>query len=148
MSVSTSTQPDWRDDWLYALVLYKAEDLWQQWRNPARDPDIAAYVLVEEWSSRQGIRCSGELAHVWVRDADGLREITVIEREQHRQKLFPPRPINPFVLLQFYVEPDRQSILYVLTFGIRAASGGWYKVQGAGQQARLEPDMTRGMWIS
>lgn len=142
-------QVDWRNDWLYTLILQEVERVWQEWcGNRTQDPDVAAYVVAVEWPSREGASCSGEVAHAWIRDAAGLQEITVADYRQHMQKLDPPWMINPFVLVQFNIAPDRQLIAFGETYGCRAGRGWCYRVHGEGAEASLEVDPSGDAWVS
>ena len=147
--MADAPQLDWRNDWLYTLILQEVERVWREWcGSRTRDPDVAAYVVAAEWSSRKGARCRGEVVRAWIRDAARLMEITVADYGQHMQKLDPPRPIKPFILVQFNIDPDRQLIAFGETYGPLAGRGWCYRVRGEGPEASLEVDPSGDRWIS
>ena len=143
------SQVDWSEDWLYPLIFQEVERVWREWcGSRTQDSDVAAYVVAAEWSSRAGARCSGEVVRAWMRDAAGLREITVSDYRQHKQKLDPPKPINPFILVQFNIDLDRHLVAFGETYGPLAGTGWCYRVHGKGPQASLEVDPSSDIWIS
>jgi hypothetical protein len=77
---------DWKNDWLYSLILKEAEKQWVRFRPPP-DEDYWQFVLVEEWSSCNGSRCAGQVIRVWKRDKKGLRQISLIEHRRHERNL-------------------------------------------------------------
>lgn len=137
--------PDWRDDWLYALVLRQAEQNWE-WCRRARDRDVWQYVLVGEWSSADGAMCHGEVVRAWVRDAEGLREITPGEYGRHLQRV--RGRTYPFVLVSFHIHSDRQRVALGMHAATTAGGGCRYLVHGKVAAATLEPDPQGGAWRS
>jgi hypothetical protein len=138
-------QVDWRNDWLYTLILQEVERVWLEWcGSRTRDPYAAPYVVAAEWSSRREAFCCGEVARAWIRDAFGLQEITLADYGQHMQKLDPPRPI----LVQFNIDPDRQLIAFGVTYGPLTGEGWCYRVHGEGAEASLAMDPSGGVWVS
>ena len=138
--------PDWQTDWLYALVLRQAEEAWAQCN---RDPDRWEwkYVLIEEYPEARGASCRGDVVRAWIRDAGGLREITLAEDERLTADIL-QYPVFPFILLEFHILPDRQRV----AIGHRRAGmggRGWrYLVRGEGAEAALEDDPSGGFWRS
>jgi len=136
---------DWRDDWLYALVFRRVEQNWESCSR-VRDRDVWQYVLVGEWSTADKVMCRGEVVRAWVRDEDGLREVTPDEYGRHKRRI--RGRIYPFVLVSFHIHPDRQRVV----FGVRQAStagiGGQYLVRGEGETGELEADPEGGFWRS
>jgi hypothetical protein len=141
-------QVDWRNDWLYTLILQEVERVWREWcGSRAQDPDAVPYVVAAEWSSGTAAFCSGEVTRAWIRNAVGLQEITLVDYGQHMQKLEKldqPRPI----LVQFNIAPDRQLIAFGVTYGPLIGRGSCYRVHGEGAEASLVMDPSRGTWIS
>src|SRR5262245_20679107 len=137
---------DWRSDWLYALVLREADPDWE-WCCRVPDGNFWRYVLIEEWSSANDYSmCCGKVVRAWVRDADGLREITIDEYKQHKRKI--RGRIYPFVIMAFHISADRQRVVLGHRQASTAGTGCRYIVQGQGEGAKLETDPTSGSWIS
>src|SRR5262249_41675065 len=96
---------DWQTDWLYSLILQKADTAWE-WCQSVPGRDVWKYVVVEEYSSADDSMCQGDVVRAWVRDEDGLRQISLEEHAEHQGKL-DGKDIYPFVLVHFHVHPDR-----------------------------------------
>ena len=137
--------PDWRNDWLYTLVLREADSAWQ-WCNQVPERDFWRYVLVEEWSSASGAHCGGEVVRAWIRDGEGLREITMAEYEQQKRRI--RGRMYPFILVQFHIEPERTRVILGRREASTAGTGHRYLVRGEGDKASLEGDPTGGAWTS
>jgi hypothetical protein len=148
---TSSEMPEWRGDWLYALILRQCEEYWGRC-NLFPDEDWWRYVLIEEWSDAEKAWCRGEVVRAWVRDAQGLREITLRELRRHIRLIRPRRLIHcrffPFILVRFHIHGDRQRVaLGFLEAG--TAGGGWtFLVRGEGESAELEWDQSGGAWTS
>jgi hypothetical protein len=137
--------PPWQNDWLYALVLREAEADWE-WCNLLPDRDVWRYVLIEEWSSAHGSMCEGKLVRAWVRDSDGLRQISLNEHKRHKRRI--RGRIFPFVMMMFHIQPDRTRVVLGHRQANTAGTGCRYLVQGEGVEAKLEFDPSGGGWIS
>jgi hypothetical protein len=134
------TLPDWRTDWLYALVLREVEQLWAT-------PHLWQSVLVLEYDDAEGAWCRGAIARSWIRTEGGLREIAPAEREQ---LTVASRGHGDFrvALMKFHITPDRQRVALGYHLGLLSGQGFRYLVQGTGDEAALEPDPEGGFWVS
>jgi hypothetical protein len=74
--------PEWRSDWLYSLVFKELENHWSMPIKPTA-PDDISYVLFEEWSADDGGDCTGVVIRAWVRDENGVNEITLQEHSEY-----------------------------------------------------------------
>jgi hypothetical protein len=136
---------DWHSDWLYQLVFREVEDAWK-WCRRVPNSKAWQYVLVEEWSAARDSMCSGRLVRAWVRDSDGLREISLEEHKQHKRKIH--SRIYPFVIVSFHIRPDRRKVVLGRREANTAGRGCGYLVEGEGETARLVRDPAAGFWIS
>lgn len=134
---------DWRTDGIYQLVLQKVEKTWLDWCKP--DAKFWRYVLVEEYSLATRSH-SGNMVRGWVRDENGLREISLEEYKQHRRKIH--GRIFPFVLVSFHIHANRQRITIKTLQASTADTGGEYLIEGEGDAAKLVFDPEGGFWIS
>jgi len=139
------SRPDWRTDWLYTLVLRNAENSWE-WCSRAPDGKLCRYVLIEEWSSASDSRCRGKVVRAWIRDAEGLRAISLEEYKQHKRTI--RGRIYPFVIMEFHIQPDRKRVVLGDRQASTAGRGCRYLVAGEGDQAKLISDPTGGFWVS
>jgi hypothetical protein len=147
-----SNSVDWKNDWLYLLILREAEEQWTRYR-PVPDADYWQYVLVEEFSSSEGSRCAGHVLRAWKRDEIGLRKISLKEHKQHERKLEiwqrkRDSRFFPYILVVFHVFPDRQRVVKGFHHANTAGKGGCYLVRGDGTSAKLIPDPDGGFWVS
>jgi hypothetical protein len=138
-------RPDWRTDWLYGLVLRNAERWWE-WCSRVPDRKVWRYVLIEEWSSAKDSMCRGKVVRSWIRDAEGLREISLEEYKQHKRKIH--RRIYPFIIMEFHIQPNRKHVVLGNRQASTAGRGSRYLVEGEGDQAELIPDPTGSSWVS
>jgi hypothetical protein len=101
------TEWDWNTDWLYAMIFREVDKNWDEIRQPPSRPNAItwSYILVEEWSSAEGPECKGTLQKVWIRNEDGLHEITGEEHAEHKRKI--QSSIFPFVTMSFHIHSDR-----------------------------------------
>ena len=154
-SMQSESVATWQNDWLYALVLRKAQPRWEQGdhvpeeeREERRKGEKTEDYLIGEWSSAEvelGM-CRGTVVRAWMRDQDGLRQISLEEYEQHRAKIGGLR--FPFVLMQFHILSNRERVVLGKTRGMLAGWGRTYLVVEHGDNASLEPDPAGGAWIS
>jgi hypothetical protein len=138
--------PDWQTDWLYALVLQRAEGYLDRC-NIDPDRDAWKYVLIEEYPEAQGSRCQGDVVRAWVRDESGLREIALEEDAQLTFEL-EQYSIYPFILVMFHILPDRRRVVFGFMQGSRGGAGWRDLVQGEGEEATLDSDPSGGLWMS
>jgi hypothetical protein len=110
------------------------------------DAKVWQYVLIEEWSSNNASMCSGKVVRAWIRDAEGLREISLQEYKQRKRTIH--GRIYPFVLMAFHIQADRQRVVLGSRQASTAGRGSRYLVEGEGEGANLTPDPTGGFWVS
>ena len=135
---------DWKSDWLYKLILIKADGYWK-WCKP--DDKSCQYVLVEETSTvYRGIPV-GDTIRSWIRDANGLREISAKEYAKHIEKI--DDRFFPFIRMTFYIFPDREHVSIGESSSGSYGAGRKYIVRRHNDTAQLEPgpDDTRWSWI-
>ncbi len=144
-NMTAPTLPDWQSDWLYALVLGEAGRYWS-WCKPDPTSGGWRYVLIEEWSSYSRASCRGKMFRAWIRDADGLREITLDEYKQYKRTN--RSGSYPYVLVRFHILPDRDRVVLGMHTGNRSGRGARYLVEGEGDEAKLTIDPTGGIWMS
>lgn len=83
--------PDWRDDWLYELVLRDAQETWTrrereiQRFGDAEECRYWKYVMVEEYGDSEDSSCRGDILRAWVVNDSGLSEISLNEHRLHRK---------------------------------------------------------------
>lgn len=143
---------DWRDDWLYLLVLRDAEETWAHRKREMQMIDNAdesahwKYVLVEEYGSSEDSMCRGDVLRAWTVDDNGLAEIPLDEHVLHIQEI--EQRIYPFILMQFHIHPNRKNVVLGHVEASTAGSGCVYRVQGHGSNAQLLSDESFGFWVS
>ena len=140
-----SPLPDWQSDWLYRLIFQEAEDNWEMCERN-KNSDYWQYVLIEEWSSADGAHCRGELLQLWLRDAQGLRQIPLESRKEHQRKI--KSRIFPFILISFHIHPDRTRVVFCHREANTSGMGRRYMVIGDHDNATLEVVPSGGFWRS
>jgi hypothetical protein len=109
-------------------------------------------VLIEEWSPWPASPPSSvpharrKLLRAWMRDANGVRAITLEEHKQHKRTIH--GRIYPFVIMSFQIESDRRRVEIGHQHANTAGYGRTYLVRGEGAGATLEVDPTGAQWIS
>lgn len=145
MGKANAPLSDWRNDWLYTLLLGKAEEHWDFClRSP--DKKLCQYVLIAECASASERQCGNDVVRAWIRDVAGLREITVKEFRKHKSRI--RGRIYPFVLMDFHIEPNRVRVVLGVRMASTAGFGGRFLVQGNGDRAELVDDPMGGPWVS
>jgi hypothetical protein len=134
---------NWQSDWLYDLIFLEAERLWK-WCTP--DKDHWQYVLIEELPNEMTGHPIGDPVRSWIRDKNGLREIPLNEHKNLVKKI--QERIFPFILMSFYIFPDRQHVIVGHQEANTSGSGSQYAVQGSGRDAKLIPDEHGSAWVS
>ncbi len=132
-------------DWLYNLILGKAEKYWEVQKRISNEH--GKYVLIAERSSERDGHYTGDVVQSWIRDKEGLREISLNEHAKHTDKIH-NSDIYPFILMQFYIFPDRQCVIIGTQEASRSGSGGEFIVQVNEGKAKLEPDVHGSFWVS
>lgn len=134
----------WQSDPLYKLILHKAEELWR-WCKP--DDQYSQYVLIEETSDEYEGIPAGNTIRSWIRDTNGVREISKRELAQHIEKI--EDSYSPFIRMTFYVFPDREHVSIGESTRGRSGMGVQYVVRRYNDIAKLEPDPdgTSSGWI-
>ena len=127
---------DWQSDGLYQLILQQAEELWKHCK-PGK-VDWHQYVLIAEKITEHAGYCIGETVHAWIRDSNGLREISVEEHLHHITKITDHS--FPFILMEFYIFPTRERVIIQNRGSTRNARGMQCKIQSDGKTIKLIPD--------
>lgn len=136
---------DYQTDWLYALVFAHADGSWHMCCGSVSKVHWQ-YLLISEWSSAEDAHCRGEIVRAWVRNDDGLKEISLDQYEQHSKRI--SGPLFPFIFIRFHISSNRKHVVYNENEASRSGSGCRYIVDGEGASAKLLVDETAGMWIS
>jgi hypothetical protein len=137
--------PDWRTDLVYKLVFTKVEDSWK-FSKRNKNPKIWQYVLIEEWSAAEGGHCRGKVLRLWIRDAQGLRQIRTRHYTQYRSQLGSGN--FPFIINSFHISLDKTCIVFCHREAHLAGQGGRYIVAGGPNKPELLPDPSGGFWRS
>jgi len=123
-------------DWLYDLIFEKVERSWQICELSKRTQRWS-YVLVEEY--RTEIDGGSVLSRSWIRDKEGLREITLEEHCVHKRKMF-EELLYPFILFSFRADSQRGLLLLNEAGDQTCGFGAVYRIEGYGEEASLEPE--------
>jgi hypothetical protein len=137
---------DWKSDWLYKLIFQEVEETWNNGCRRSKNPAHWRYVLVEEWTSADGVMCDGRVVRTWVRDENGLSKISLLAHA--KRKLHARGLMFPFIILLFHIPEDRKRVVLGRIRGSLDGFGSRYLVQGEGEQARLVTDPEAGFWQS
>src|SRR4051812_26377400 len=100
-----SPLPEWKTDWLYALV-FKELDSWCS----CADPEY--FYLIAEHDADNGSQCTGSIIRAWLRDQDGMKEISIDEHLALKKLRHDESRFRYECLAHFHIQPDRQHIVY------------------------------------
>lgn len=107
----------------YLAVRRAIEDEWERC-----EPSLAGsglrFVLASEWSEAASKYPDGSVVRAWIRDAGGLRLITVREFERVQPESNEPGGNLGYVSLTFHVCADGRHVVYGATAGGRSYFGG------------------------
>ena len=126
---------DWQSDPLYKLILQQAEELWKNCKPGI--VDWYQYVLVAEKITEHSGYCIGDTTRAWIRDSNGLREISVEEHIHHIAKV--TDDFYPFILMEFYIFPERERVIIQRRGSNKDARGMQLSIQRAGKNIKLVP---------
>ena len=121
---------DWRNDWLYSLVLHKAEEEWKalkefieiyrvkkesaecenkleayiEWAE--REDELKSQnVIIEEFCDSEGAEVSGEVMRAWKFDENGLLEIPLKDLQKMSETWYK--------LIQFHIHSNRKHVVFI-----------------------------------
>ncbi len=123
-------------DWLYELIFEKVERNWKICELSKRTQRWS-YVLAEEYRTTN----TGEsvVTRAWIRDVDGLREISLEEHFSHKRIMF-REILYPFILFSFRVDSRHGRFLLNEAGDQSCGFGAAYRIEGMGEEASLEPE--------
>jgi len=134
---------NWQSDSLYRLILQQAEELWKNCKPGL--VDWYQYVLIAEKITEHAGYCIGDTIHAWIRDSNGLREISVEEHIHHIARV--TDDVFPFILMEFYVFPNRERVIIQRRGSNKDARGLQLTIQREGKNIKLIPDFNTS-WSS
>lgn len=136
---------DYQNDWLYSLIFAYADRSWHASHRSTNTLD-RQHLLISEWSDAADAHCRGETVRTWIRDDDGLNEISLNQYEQCTKRN--NAIVFRFILTRFHISSNRKHVVYNQNETPRSGSGCRFIVEGKGSSAKLITDETAGMWIS
>ena len=102
--------------------------------------------LVEEHREGKSGMGVGKPVRYWLRDKNGLRQISRTERGELGR--LNARVIYALPIVNFSIEPDGKRVHLGARFASRGGRGGVYFVRTRDDRPVLEPDPKGGFWIS
>ncbi len=130
--------------WLRDLVFREIERKWEHAQSKKGGDD--RYLLIAECSGKWTGMFHGLIVRAWIRDHDGLRQISIREYQRHVQRTRQGEPW-PLVLVSFNFDNAQRKVALSYIQAGRLGHGDEYDVVGNDKDAKLVKNSRHGGFI-